>query len=80
MIINNESKFEEIFDILTKEILELNCKITRLETMINLLVKGSLNDYNDYNISNDIIMENVIDRSINFSEPPLTRQNAFNRS
>ena len=48
--------------------------------MINLLVKGSLNDYNDYNISNDIIMENVIDRSINFSEPPLTRQNAFNRS
>ena len=71
-----ESKFEEKFDILTKQISELKEKITKLENM--LLVKTNFNDYTDYNISNDVIMDNVIDRSIVFSEPPqLTRQNAF---
>ena len=73
-----ESKFEEKFDILTKQISELKDKITKLENM--LLVKTNFNDYCDYNISNDVIMDNVIDRSIVFSEPPpLARQKAFSR-
>jgi hypothetical protein len=73
-----ESKFEEKFDILTKQISELKDKITKLENM--LLVKTNFNDYTDYNISNDVIMDNVIDRSIVFYEPPpLARQKAFSR-
>ena len=74
----SESKFEEKFDILTKQINELKDKITKLENM--LLVKYNYNDYNDYNINNDVIMDNAIDRSITFFEPPpLARQQAFNR-
>ena len=74
----SESKFEEKFDILTKQISELKDKITKLENM--LLVKYNYNDYNDYNICNDVIMDNAIDRSITFSEPPpLVRQKAFNK-
>lgn len=73
-----ESKFEEKFDILTKQIVELKDKITKLENM--LLVKTNFNDYCDYNICNDVIMDNAIDRSITFSEPPpLVRQKAFNK-
>ena len=76
-----ESKFEEKFDILIKQISELKDKITKLENM--LLIKwtyNDYNDYNDYNISNDVIMDNAIDRSITFSEPPpLVRQKAFNK-
>lgn len=72
----SESKFEEKFELLTKQIAELKDKITKLENM--LLVKTNFNDY-DYNISNDVIMDNAIDRSIDFSEPPpLARQKAFN--
>jgi len=74
----SESKFEEKFELLTKQIVELKDKITKLETI--LLFKYNYNDYNDYNISNDVIMDNAIDRSIAFFEPPpLARQNAFNR-
>jgi hypothetical protein len=84
----SETKFEEKFDILIKQISELKDKITKLENMI--LVKCDYNDYNDYNdcnISNDVIMDNNIDRSIcdrNICDrsmcvpPPLSRQNAFN--
>jgi hypothetical protein len=57
-----ESKFEEKFDILIKQISELKDKITKLENM--LLIKWTYNDYNDYNISNDVIMDNNCDRSI----------------
>ena len=72
----SESKFEEKFELLAKQIAELKDKITKLENM--LLVKTNFNDY-DYNISNDVIMDNAIDRSIDFSEPPpLARQKAFN--
>jgi hypothetical protein len=74
----SESKFEEKIDMLTKQISELKDKITKLENM--LLVKYNYNDYNDYNICNDVIMDNAIDRSITFSEPPpLARQKAFNK-
>jgi len=74
----SESIFEEKFDILTKQIVELKDKISRLETI--LLFKYNYNDCNDYNISNDVIMDNVVDRSIAFFEPPpLARQKAFNR-
>ena len=74
----SESKFEEKFELLTKQIAELKDKITKLENM--LLVKTNFNDYYDYNISNDVIMDNAIDRSIEFSEPPpLVRQKAFNK-
>lgn len=73
----SESKFEEKFELLTKQIAELKDKITKLENM--LLAKTNFNDYYDYNISNDVIMDNAIDRSIDFSEPPpLARQKAFN--
>jgi hypothetical protein len=73
-----ESKFDEKFNMLIKEINELKNKITNLEHII-LVKVGSIGDVNDYAISNDVIMSNVIDKSINFCEPPLTRQNAFNR-
>ena len=74
----SESKFEEKFDMLTKQIVELKDKITKLENM--LLVKYNYNDYNDYNINNDVIMDNAIDRSITFYDPPpLARQKAFNK-
>ena len=73
----SESKFEEKFELLIKQIAELKDKITKLENM--LLVKTNFNDYYDYNVSNDVIMDNAIDRSIDFSEPPpLARQKAFN--
>jgi hypothetical protein len=74
----SESKFEEKIDMLTKQISELKDKITKLENI--LLVKYNYNDYNDYNINNDVIMDNAIDRSIAFYEPPpLARQKAFNK-
>ena len=74
----SESKFEEKFDMLTMQIVELKDKITKLENM--LLVKYNYNDYNDYNINNDVIMDNAIDRSITFYDPPpLARQKAFNK-
>ena len=73
----SESKFEEKIDMLTKQISELKDKITKLENI--LLVKYNYNDYNDYNINNDVIMDNAIDRSIAFYDPPpLARQKAFN--
>jgi hypothetical protein len=88
-----ESKFEEKFDILIKQISELKDKITKLENII--LIKwtyNDYNDYNDYNISNDVIMDNNCDRSMCDRSicdrsmcdrsmcvpPPLARQNAFN--
>ena len=74
----SERKFDEKFELLTNQISELKDKITKLENM--LLVKTNFNDYCDYNICNDVIMDNTIDRSIEFSEPPpLVRQKAFNR-
>jgi len=74
----SESKFEEKIDILTKQISELKDKITKLENM--LLVKYNYDDYNNYNICNDVIMDNAIDRSITFYDPPpLARQKAFNK-
>ena len=74
----SERKFEEKFELLTKQIVELKDKITKLENM--LLVKYNYNDYNDYNINNDVIMDNAIDRSITFYDPPpLARQKAFNK-
>ena len=39
----SESKFEEKFELLTKQIAELKDKITKLENM--LLVKTNFNDY-----------------------------------
>lgn len=75
----SENKLEDKFDILIRQINELKDRIIKLENII--LVNGcSINDYSDYNISNDVIMEPIIDRSICFTEPPLTRQNAFIRS
>jgi hypothetical protein len=45
-----------------------------------LLVKYNYDDYNNYNICNDVIMDNAIDRSITFYDPPpLARQKAFNK-
>ena len=74
----SERKFEEKFELLTKQIVELKEKITKLENM--LLIKYNCNDYNDYNICNDVIMDNAIDRSTTFYEPPpLVRQKAFNK-
>lgn len=74
----SERKFDEKFELLTNQISELKDKITKLENM--LLVKYNYNDYNDYNICNDVIMDNAIDRSTTFYEPPpLVRQKAFNK-
>ena len=74
----SERKFEEKFELLINQISELKDKITKLENM--LLVKTNFNDYCDYNICNDVIMDNTIDRSIAFYDPPpLARQKAFNR-
>lgn len=73
----SERKFEEKFELLINQISELKDKITKLENM--LLVKTNFNDYYDYNVSNDVIMDNAIDRSIDFYDPPpLARQKAFN--
>lgn len=74
----SERKFEEMFELLTKQIVELKEKITKLENI--LLIKYNYNDYNDYNICNDVIMDNATDRSTTFYEPPpLARQKAFNK-
>ena len=65
---------------LEKQIIELQEKITKLETIILTNNNNYSNYYNDnYNINNDVIMDPIINRSISFTEPPLTRQNAFNR-
>lgn len=76
----SENNIENKIIILEKQIIELQEKITKLETIILTNNYNYSTYYNDnYNINNDVIMDPIINRSISFSEPPLTRQNAFNR-
>ena len=79
----SENNIENKIIILEKQIIELQEKITKLETIIltnNYNYSNFSNYYNDnYNINNDVIMDPIINRSISLSEPPLTRQNAFTR-
>ena len=76
----SENNIENKIIILEKQIIELQEKITKLETIILTNNYNYSNYYNDnYNINNDVIMDPIINRSISFTEPPLTRQNAFNR-
>ena len=76
----SENNIENKIIILEKQIIELQEKIAKLETIILTNNYNYSNYYNDnYNINNDVIMDPIINRSISFTEPPLTRQNAFNR-
>ena len=76
----SENNIENKIIILEKQIIELQEKITKLETIILTNNYNYSTYYNDnYNINNDVIMDPIINRSISFTEPPLTRQNAFNR-
>jgi predicted RNA-binding protein with PUA domain len=75
---NVENNVENKINIMEKQIIELQDKITKLEAII---LKHNYNDYNDYNIKNEINLDNIVcNRSIDFSEPKLTRQHAFMRN
>jgi|688.fasta_scaffold2092631_1 hypothetical protein len=71
---------ENKINMLEKQIIELQEKITKLEANIYNNNNYNNNDYNnnDYNIKNEVNLDNIVyTRSINFSEPKLTRQPAF---
>ena len=71
-----ENNVENKINIMEKQIIELQEKITKLEAII--LNNNNYNDYNDYNIKNEVNLDNIVcSRSINFSEPKLMRQRAF---
>jgi tRNA1(Val) A37 N6-methylase TrmN6 len=75
---NVENNVENKINIMEKQIIELQDKITKLEAII---LNPNYNDYNDYNIKNEINVDNIVcNRSIDFSEPKLTRQHAFMRT
>jgi hypothetical protein len=61
---------------LEKQIIELQEKYTKLETLI---LNNNSKYYNtDYNIKNEVNLDNISSfRSISFTEPKLTRQHAF---
>lgn len=66
--------------IMEQQIIELQEKITKLEAIIyNNSNINHYNDYNyEYNIKNEVKLDNIVStRSIDFSEPKLTRQHAF---
>ena len=65
---------------LEKQIIELQEKLTKLEAIIlnNNYNNNNYNDYINYNVKNEVNLDNVVcTRSIDFSEPKLTRQHAF---
>ena len=82
---------ENKINIMEKQIIELQEKITKLEAIIlnnsynnnsynnnSYNNNNDYNDYNDYNIKNEVNLDNIVcSRSINFSEPKLMRQRAF---
>ena len=79
-----ENNVENKINIMEKQIIELQKKITKLEASIlnnsynNNNNNNNYNDYNDYNIKNEVNLDNIVcSRSINFSEPKLMRQRAF---
>lgn len=75
-----ENNVENKITMLEKQIIELQEKYTKLETLIlNNNSKYYNTDYNtDYNIKNEVNLDNISSfRSIYFTEPKLTRQNAF---
>jgi hypothetical protein len=68
----SENNLENKITMLEKQIIELQEKFTKLEAII------LNNNYNDYNIKNEVNLDNVAcTRSIDFSEPKLMRQHAF---
>lgn len=72
---NVENNVENKINIMEKQIIELQDKITKLEAII------LKHNYNDYNIKNEVNLDNIVcNRSIDFSEPKLTRQHAFMRT
>jgi hypothetical protein len=71
-----ENNVENKITMLEKQIIELQEKYTKLETLI---LNNNSKYYNtDYNIKNEVNLDNISSfRSIYFTEPKLTRQNAF---
>jgi hypothetical protein len=73
-----ENNMENKITSLEKQIIELQEKITKLEAFIYNSNCYKHNDYHDYNIKNEVNLDNnVCVRSIDFSEPKLVRQHAF---
>ena len=75
-----ENNVENKITMLEKQIIELQEKYTKLETLIlNNNSKYYNTDYNtDYNIKNEVNLDNISSfRSIYFTEPKLVRQHAF---
>jgi hypothetical protein len=71
-----ENNVENKITMLEKQIIELQEKYTKLETLI---LNNNSKYYNtDYNIKNEVNLDNISSfRSISFTEPKLTRQHAF---
>ena len=76
-----ENNVENKINIMEKQIIDLQEKISKLEGFIlnNNYNNNYNNDYNyEYNIKNEVNLDNIAcSRSINFSEPKLMRQRAF---
>jgi hypothetical protein len=82
-----ENNVENKINVMEKQIIDLQEKITKLEGFIlnnsynnnNNYNNNYNNDYNyEYNIKNEVNLDNIVcNRSINFSEPKLMRQRAF---
>jgi hypothetical protein len=71
-----ENNVENKITMLEKQIIELQEKYTKLETLI---LNNNSKYYNtDYNIKNEVNLDNISSfRSIYFTEPKLVRQHAF---
>jgi hypothetical protein len=70
----SENSLENKITNMEKQITELQEQITKLET----LLKNNNTYYDDYNIKNEVNLDNnTYTRSIDFLEPKLVRQHAF---
>ena len=71
-----ENNVENKINVMEKQIIELQEKYTKLETLI---LNNNSKYYNtDYNIKNEVNLDNISSfRSSYFTEPKLTRQHAF---
>ena len=71
-IISDTSSFEDLVRIVNS----LTLKINELEKKINV-IQESNSVISSYNMSNEVILDENVFRSLPFNAPKVTRQNAF---
>ena len=71
------NKDNHSFEDLVRIVNSLTLKINELEKKMNV-IQESNSVISGYNMSNEVILDETIFRSIPINAPPVTRQNAFN--